>query len=37
MNDSYPIGLTTWAYENAIKPNSAPGFGGFKRRFNPKM
>lgn len=34
---SYPIGLTKWAYDNAIKPNDGGDFGRFKRRFNPKI
>ncbi|KAL4918300.1 RmlC-like cupin domain-containing protein [Aspergillus aurantiobrunneus] len=37
VESCYPIGLTDWAYENAIKPNSGDDFGRFKRRFNPKI
>ncbi|KAL4928604.1 RmlC-like cupin domain-containing protein [Aspergillus undulatus] len=37
VESCYPIGLTDWAYENAIKLHSAEDFGGFKKRFNPKI
>ncbi|KAL4886742.1 RmlC-like cupin domain-containing protein [Aspergillus karnatakaensis] len=37
VESCYPIGLTDWAYENAIKTTSGGDFGGFKRRFDPKM
>ena len=34
---SYPIGLTDWAYDSAIKPNAGSKFGGFEKRFKPKI
>ncbi|BCS18741.1 uncharacterized protein APUU_11569A [Aspergillus puulaauensis] len=37
VESCYPIGLTKWAYDNAIKPNDGGDFGRFKRRFNPKI
>ncbi|KAL4963797.1 RmlC-like cupin domain-containing protein [Aspergillus stella-maris] len=36
VESCYPIGLTDWAYDNAIKLHG-DDFGGFKKRFNPKI